>query len=148
MRETGRAPERRAPPPQAPPASAARPPRRRARKQTPNPAAVWSGITPCGFSSPRKRSCFAIPHRAREDTVVVGGYDVPSRRRATRPASWPDAFRPEGFLAGGLDVRGARFQLPAPFVSGRRMCPATGVPLVAVAEARLPALGTLYAAVG
>ncbi|CAL5037147.1 unnamed protein product [Urochloa decumbens] len=90
-----------------------------------------------------------FPRCAREDTAVGGGYDVPAGARvlvnvwavARDPASWPDApgeFRPERFLAGGaaegVDVRGAHFQL-LPFGSGRRMCPAYGLAMKAMAAA-------------
>ncbi|CAL5051398.1 unnamed protein product [Urochloa decumbens] len=91
-----------------------------------------------------------FPRCAREDTAVGGGYDVPAGARvlvnvwavARDPAWWPDApgeFRPERFLAGGgaaegVDVRGAHFQL-LPFGSGRRMCPAYGLAMKAMAAA-------------
>ncbi|KAJ1287822.1 hypothetical protein BS78_02G040200 [Paspalum vaginatum] len=108
-----------------------------------------------------------VPHHAREHTVVAG-YDVPAGARvlvnvwaiARDPASWPDApdaFRPERFLGGGSGVdlvaagvanlvHGFAWRLPdgvAPEdvsmeehvgLSTRRK-----VPLVAVAEPRLPA---------
>ncbi|CAO2193149.1 unnamed protein product [Urochloa humidicola] len=90
-----------------------------------------------------------IPHRAREDTEVAGGYDVPAGARVLvnawavgrDPASWPDApgeFRPERFLPGGaaegVDARGAHFQL-VPFGSGRRMCPAYSLAMKEMAAA-------------
>ncbi|KAF8723722.1 hypothetical protein HU200_021687 [Digitaria exilis] len=88
-----------------------------------------------------------VPHHAREDTVIAGGYVVPAGARvlvnawaiARDPASWPDApgeFRPERFMkvgtAADVDVRGAHFEL-LPFGAGRRICPAYDLAMKLVA---------------
>jgi cytochrome P450 len=79
-----------------------------------------------------------LPHRAVEDGVEIGGYDVPKGSTVIfnawaimrDPAAWerPDEFVPERFLdmANQLDFRGKAFEF-IPFGSGRRLCP--GVPM-------------------
>jgi cytochrome P450 len=79
-----------------------------------------------------------LPHRAVEDGVEIGSYDVPKGSTVIfnawaimrDPAAWerPDEFVPERFLdmANQLDFRGKAFEF-IPFGSGRRLCP--GVPM-------------------
>ncbi|KAL6853812.1 hypothetical protein ACP4OV_019841 [Aristida adscensionis] len=82
-----------------------------------------------------------LPHRASAG-VKIAGYDVPRGATvvvnvwavARDAAAWesPLEFRPERFLRGSVDVKGADFRV-LPFGAGRRVCPGAqlGMNLVA-----------------
>ncbi|CAI0374750.1 unnamed protein product [Linum tenue] len=76
-------------------------------------------------------AALSLPREGPE-TVVVNGYQIPSRTRVIvnywaigrDPSHWtqPNQFIPERFLDTCIDYRGFDFQL-LPFGSGRRVCP-------------------------
>ncbi|CAN6196084.1 unnamed protein product [Urochloa humidicola] len=85
-----------------------------------------------------------VPHLARKDVAVDGGYDIPAGTTvfvnawaiARDPAVWGDTaeeFVPERWLAAGAEGEPEFGFRMLPFGSGRRMCPAYGLGLREVA---------------
>ncbi|KAI4343313.1 hypothetical protein MLD38_027835 [Melastoma candidum] len=77
---------------------------------------------------------FIIPRAVTEDSVKLGGYDIPKDAiinytvaemgRDSQVWEDPMEFRPERFMNEEFDLKGVREIKMMPFGAGRRMCPA------------------------